>query len=64
MTLAAVAQHLRVLEECGIISTYKVGRERTCKLEPAGLNVAAQWLAARGVDQNLVVPIRGQDTEV
>jgi DNA-binding transcriptional ArsR family regulator len=47
MTLAAVVQHLRVLEEGGIIRTKKVGRVRTCRLEPAGLNVAAQWIADR-----------------
>ena len=47
MTLAAVVQHLRVLEEGGIIRTKKVGRVRTCRLEPAGLNVAAQWISDR-----------------
>ncbi|MEY4510330.1 MAG: hypothetical protein RLZZ450_2452 [Pseudomonadota bacterium] len=47
MSLAAVMQHLRVLEDGGIIRTQKVGRVRTCRLEPAGLNVAAQWIADR-----------------
>lgn len=47
MSLAAVMQHLRVLEEGGIIRTEKVGRVRTCRLEPSGLNVAAQWIAER-----------------
>jgi DNA-binding transcriptional ArsR family regulator len=47
MTLAAVMQHLRVLEDGGIIRTQKVGRVRTCRLEPAGLNAAAQWIADR-----------------
>jgi DNA-binding transcriptional ArsR family regulator len=47
MTLAAVVQHLRVLEAGGIIRTEKVGRVRTCRIEPAGLNVAAQWIADR-----------------
>src|SRR3954467_13345982 len=47
MTLAAVMQHLRVLEEGGIIRTEKVGRVRTCRIEPAGLNAAAQWIADR-----------------
>jgi DNA-binding transcriptional ArsR family regulator len=42
-----VLQHLRVLEEGGIIRTKKVGRVRTCQLEPAGLNAAAQWIADR-----------------
>lgn len=47
MTLAAVMQHLRVLEEGGIVRTQKVGRVRTCRIEPAGLNLAAQWIADR-----------------
>lgn len=47
MTLAAVMQHLRVLEEGGIIRTEKVGRVRTCRLEPEGLTAAAQWIADR-----------------
>jgi DNA-binding transcriptional ArsR family regulator len=47
MSLAAVMQHLRVLEEGGIIRTQKIGRVRTCRLEPAGLSVAAQWIADR-----------------
>jgi DNA-binding transcriptional ArsR family regulator len=47
MTLAAVLQHLRVLEDSGIVRTRKVGRVRTCQIEPAGLGVAARWLAER-----------------
>jgi DNA-binding transcriptional ArsR family regulator len=47
MTLAAVVQHLQVLEASGVIRTEKVGRIRTCHIEPAGLNVAQQWFAER-----------------
>ncbi|MEW2354899.1 metalloregulator ArsR/SmtB family transcription factor [Spirillospora sp. NPDC029432] len=47
MTLAAVVQHLQVLEECGLIHTEKVGRVRTCRLQPGGLDVLADWIAAR-----------------
>jgi DNA-binding transcriptional ArsR family regulator len=36
MTLAAVVQHLQVLEESGLVRTQKVGRVRTCRMEPAG----------------------------
>jgi DNA-binding transcriptional ArsR family regulator len=49
MTLAAVVQHLQVLEESGVIRTEKVGRVRTCHIEPAGLSVAARWIAERRV---------------
>ena len=47
ITLAAVVQHLQVLEDCGLVQTEKVGRVRTCRIEHAGLSVAAQWIAAR-----------------
>ena len=43
VTLAAVVQHLQVLEESGLVSTQKVGRVRTCRIEPAGLSVIEQW---------------------
>ncbi|MET0422560.1 MAG: metalloregulator ArsR/SmtB family transcription factor [Actinoplanes sp.] len=47
MTLPAVLQHLRVLEDSGLVRSRKVGRVRTCHLEPAGLTVAEQWIADR-----------------
>jgi len=47
MTLAAVVQHLQVLEESGLVRTEKLGRVRTCRIDPAGLAVAEQWIADR-----------------
>ena len=47
ITLAAVVQHLQVLEESGLVQTEKVGRVRTCRIEPAGLSAAAQWIGDR-----------------
>ncbi len=47
MSLAAVVQHLQVLEEAGLVKTEKLGRVRTCRTESAGLDFAAQWLKAR-----------------
>ena len=47
MTLAAVVQHLQVLEESGLVQTEKTGRVRTCRLEPAGFAVAGQWISDR-----------------
>ncbi|HXR40473.1 MAG TPA: hypothetical protein VN776_15335, partial [Terracidiphilus sp.] len=46
MTLAAVVQHLQVLEEAGLVRTEKVGRVRSCRIDSAGLDAAAEWLAA------------------
>jgi DNA-binding transcriptional ArsR family regulator len=47
MSLAAVSQHLGVLEAAGIIDSEKVGRVRTCRLVPRGLSPAEGWLAAQ-----------------
>lgn len=47
MSLAAVVQHLSVLEEAGILASEKVGRVRTCRLESAGLRRAEDWLVAQ-----------------
>jgi DNA-binding transcriptional ArsR family regulator len=47
ITLAAVVQHLQVLERSGVVRTHKVGRVRTCQLESTGLNIAADWIAER-----------------
>jgi len=47
MTLAAIVQHLQVLEESGVVRTEKVGRVRTCRIEPRGLRLAEQWIAER-----------------
>ncbi len=47
ITLAAVVQHLQVLEESGLVQTEKVGRVRTCRIEPKGLTVAERWISDR-----------------
>jgi DNA-binding transcriptional ArsR family regulator len=47
MTLAAVVQHLQVLEGSGLIRTEKIGRVRTCRIDPAGLNTLGDWVAER-----------------
>jgi DNA-binding transcriptional ArsR family regulator len=47
MSLPAVLQHLRVLEESGLVRSEKVGRVRTCHLEPKMLNSAQTWIQAR-----------------
>jgi DNA-binding transcriptional ArsR family regulator len=47
LTLAAVIQHIHVLEACGLVASEKVGRVRTCRIEPAGLNKLSDWVAER-----------------
>ena len=46
-SLAAVVQHLQVLEEAGLVATEKTGRVRSCRIESAGLSVAEAWLRER-----------------
>ncbi|MBI1172373.1 metalloregulator ArsR/SmtB family transcription factor [bacterium] len=46
MALPSFAQHLRVLEDCGLIVSEKRGRSRWCRLEPARFNAAADWMEA------------------
>ena len=47
MSLAAVGQHVRVLEACGVVKTEKVGRTRVCRIEPAAMTAAEQWITDR-----------------
>ena len=47
MSLPAVLQHLQVLEACGLVRSQKEGRVRTCRIAPAALRAAAQWIAGR-----------------
>ncbi len=47
LTLAAVVQHLQILEDSGLVVTEKIGRVRTCRIEPKGLSVAEHWIRDR-----------------
>jgi DNA-binding transcriptional ArsR family regulator len=47
MSLAAVLQHVRVLEASGLVRSQKVGRTRTCSLNPVALRSAEDWIADR-----------------
>jgi DNA-binding transcriptional ArsR family regulator len=47
MSLAAIVQHLQILEESGLVHSEKVGRVRTCSIEPAGLSLVEQWIEDR-----------------
>ena len=45
MALPSFMKHLGVLERSGLIRSDKVGRVRTCELQPRVLTEAEQWLA-------------------
>ena len=47
MSLPAVMQHLAVLEGSGLVRSVKVGRVRTCRIEPRALSLAERWLNER-----------------
>lgn len=47
ITLTAVGQHLKVLEEAGLVHTEKMGRVRTVWLDAEGFAVLEAWAAKR-----------------
>lgn len=44
MSRPAISQHLKVLEDAGLISRTKAGQYRTCELRPEGLSEAEAWV--------------------
>ena len=47
MSLPAAMLHLKVLEDSGLVTSQKVGRVRTCQIDPRMLSRAEQWVAER-----------------
>jgi len=47
MSLPAVMQHLKALEQSGLVRSEKKGRVRTVQLEPKALSAAESWIAER-----------------
>lgn len=47
LTLAAVVQHVQVLERAGLVQSQKIGRVRTCQLNTKSLDLLQQWIADR-----------------
>ena len=47
LDVAAVVQHVQILEQSGVIVTHKAGRVRTCRIEPRTLRAAETWIAQR-----------------
>ena len=50
MSLPSAMQHLGVLEAAGLVRSEKVGRVRTCTIEPRALSQAEQWINARRIE--------------
>ena len=47
MSLPAVIQHLQVLEASGLVSSEKIGRVRTCRIEPTALRTVEDWITGQ-----------------
>ncbi len=47
MSLPAVMLHLKVLEDCGLVTSQKTGRVRTCRIDPMMLSQAETWVSER-----------------
>ncbi len=41
----AISKHVRILEECGLVSIKQQGRERYCNVNPEPLNEVYDWLS-------------------
>jgi DNA-binding transcriptional ArsR family regulator len=47
MSLAAVLQHVQILEASGLVQSRKLGRTRTCSLDTETLRSAERWISER-----------------
>jgi len=47
MSLPAAMLHLKVLEDSGLVTSQKIGRVRTCRIDPKMLSQAERWVAER-----------------
>ena len=55
MSMSAVMQHLKILEASGLVASEKVGRVRTCRVDPLALGAAERWIndRRRSVERSL-----------
>ena len=44
IALPSLLKHVRVLEQSGLVSSEKIGRVRTCKIEPHALQATDAWI--------------------
>jgi len=41
----AISKHIKILEECGLVTIQQQGRERYCNVNPEPLNEVYDWLS-------------------
>ncbi|KND61164.1 Transcriptional regulator, ArsR family [Candidatus Burkholderia verschuerenii] len=46
MTQPSISKHLKVLERAGLVTRTRAAQTRPCRLEPAALEAAANWVEA------------------
>lgn len=44
VTRPAISNHIKILDECGIVEIEQVGRERVCKIRPDRLKQVSDWI--------------------
>jgi DNA-binding transcriptional ArsR family regulator len=44
ISVAAIVQHMEILEETGLAATEKVGRVRTCRIDGRGFDALEKWI--------------------
>ncbi len=44
MSMPAIVQHLKVLEDAGIVTSEKIGRVRTVQLAPGAMGTGREWI--------------------
>ena len=66
ITLTAVTQHLQVLEEAKLAKSEKLGRVRSCRIEPKGFDQLEKWVKDHRTEwerklDRLGVLLKGED---
>ena len=47
ITPPTVSEHLQILEQSGLVQSEKIGRVRTCQLDPEKLSIVEKWIVDR-----------------
>lgn len=60
MALPSFMQHLKVLEDAGLVRSEKRGRVRTCRIEPEAMRQVEDWMSERRREWELRLDRLGQ----
>jgi DNA-binding transcriptional ArsR family regulator len=47
VTPPGVLHHIQILEKSGLVQSEKIGRVRTCQLDPEKLSIVEKWIVDR-----------------